>query len=610
MPSRYHNLLQRQLRRAFGAGVPVPDELRALLGLVDVAYRQADDDRDQLARSLDIMSTELVQRNEELRGQLEEQRARKRELIESETRFQAFMNNTPVLAALKRPGGTFVYANRRYEERFGHVVGRHEKGLLPVDDGNGQGAADDAILLSGRAHGEVTDLPTRSGEPGTWLVYRFPVPGATAEQTLIGIVALDITERRRIEAQLERSRALLGEAHEIARLGSWEYDATKRSARWSTELYRIYGVTPSDADLTWESVQTIITPGHAALLRTTFEHACSTREAFSFDHHFVRHDDEQEHVVHVRGRPVADPDGRVIRLVGTAQDVTERKRLEERLVQGQRLEAVGQLAAGIAHEINTPVQYVGDNLRFMQETLHQVLPVLRALPQWRDALAGAAATPDARRVATTIGEAAERLDLEFIESELPVAAAQALDGIGRIAEIVRAVKAVAHPGSGAKTLVDLNAVLEAAISVSRPEWKYVAEVTRDFDEALPPMVCLAGEMHQVFLNMLVNAAQAIAESVAASPPDERRTGRLTVSTRRVDQMVEVRIADDGVGIPPAIRERIYDPFFTTKPVGKGTGHGLALAHRIITNHGGTITFESESGRGTVFTVSLPILSEP
>jgi PAS domain S-box-containing protein len=307
----------------------------------------------------------------------------------------------------------------------------------------------------------------------------------------------------------------------------------------------------------------------------------------------------------VRTRLRVDEEGRVLGTVGTLSDVTERRSLEQQLLQAQKLEAIGQLAAGIAHEINTPVQYVGDNLRFVERSLGAVLDVVSALRRVGDRCrAVPACAPEVAHADALAAEA----DLDFLAAELPEAIRQALDGSERIAEIVRGMKAFSNPGVGTLTPTDINQQLEAALTVSRHEWTYVADVVRDLDPSLPLVLCATGEISQVLLNIVVNAAQAIAaarESGAATV-DGRGRGEIRVSTRRDGAWVEVRVADTGAGIPVAARSRIFDPFYTTRAVGKGTGQGLAVAHGIVERHGGRIAFETELGVGTTFAVRLPV----
>jgi signal transduction histidine kinase len=266
--------------------------------------------------------------------------------------------------------------------------------------------------------------------------------------------------------------------------------------------------------------------------------------------------------------------------VGVDFDISEVKQLQSQLAQAQKLESVGQLAAGVAHEINTPIQYIGDNAKFLEDAF-------RDLIEMRE-----------------VEHRAE--DFAYLKAEVPNAITQLSEGVNHVARIVRAMKEFSHPGPIEKTEVDINQAIESTILVSKHEWKFVAEITTDLDPDLPPVPCVAGEVNQVILNLIVNAAHAIAEVVK----DSGRKGRILISTRQKESVLEISIADTGAGIPEGIQSRIFDPFFTTKPVGKGTGQGLAIAHTVIVQkHKGTLRFESEVGRGTTFLIELPLVRE-
>jgi signal transduction histidine kinase/HAMP domain-containing protein len=286
-------------------------------------------------------------------------------------------------------------------------------------------------------------------------------------------------------------------------------------------------------------------------------------------------------------------------LVQIVFDITERKNLERRLGMAQKLESIGLLAAGIAHEINTPVQYVGDSVRFVRDAFADLFGLLSAYAGLRARAAeGAPAGEDLRRV----DEAVASADLGFLEQEVPKACDRAMDGLERVARIVQAMKNFSHPGSEEKKPTDINKAVQNTVIVARNEWKYAAEVETDLAPDLPLVSCYAADVNQVLLNMLVNSAHAIADL-----PGDGVRGRVTIGTRQQGESVEIRISDTGAGIPPENLERIFDPFFTTKPVGKGTGQGLTIAHDIVVNkHGGSIDVESEVGRGTTFTVRLPL----
>ena len=284
------------------------------------------------------------------------------------------------------------------------------------------------------------------------------------------------------------------------------------------------------------------------------------------------------------------------------RDITERKILQIRLTQAQKLEAIGQLAAGIAHEINTPTQYVGDNISFLVDAFGDLKTLIdKDLELFRSFKQGI--EPDA--LVEEAEQARKTADLDYLLEELPKALQQSLGGVEQVAKIVRAMKDFSHPGQDEKTATDLNRAIESTITVASNEWKYVAEIDTDFDKNLPLVHCLPNEFNQVILNLITNAAHAIADAVGDGSSGEK--GKITISTRREGPWAEIRISDTGTGIPDEIKPRIFDPFFTTKAVGKGTGQGLAISHNIIVDkHGGTITFETETGKGTTLIISIPI----
>ena len=286
-------------------------------------------------------------------------------------------------------------------------------------------------------------------------------------------------------------------------------------------------------------------------------------------------------------------------VVVVAQDVTERKQLEMELHHAQRLESVGQLAAGIAHEINTPIQYVGDNLRFMSDSFRGRSAVLGLYEGLLEAAERGAVTPE---MLAALRQAIEDADIEYVSREVPKAIAQSHDGVQRVATIVRAMKEFAHPGHREKAAADLNEALRSTLLVARNEYKYVADVETAFG-SLPPVVCLIADMNQVFLNLLINAAHAIGDVMRQTG----EKGKITVRTWQAGDQAVVAVSDTGCGIPEKIRSRVFDPFFTTKPVGTGTGQGLAIARSIVVEkHGGTLRFEPNQPRGTVFYVSVPL----
>ena len=298
---------------------------------------------------------------------------------------------------------------------------------------------------------------------------------------------------------------------------------------------------------------------------------------------------------------ICAPEERIDELLIIGSDVTDREILGQQLRQAQKLEAIGQLAAGIAHEINTPTQYVGDNTRFLQESWHSFNELLAIAREMRQRAAAGSISSQTLQRFDALAQAA---DFEYLQTEIPRAIEQSLDGIERVAKIVRAMKDFSHPGSEEKKSIDINQAIETTITVARNEWKYVADVETHFDSNLPLVLCHAGEFNQVILNLLINAAQAIAQALEGGSQGK---GKIVVSTTCDQDWAEISISDTGAGIPEAVRSRVFEPFFTTKPVGKGTGQGLALAHTaVVRRHGGKIWFDSELGKGTTFYIRMPL----
>ncbi len=306
--------------------------------------------------------------------------------------------------------------------------------------------------------------------------------------------------------------------------------------------------------------------------------------------------------------PLRDRDGAIVGTFGVSRDISARKQaeqeareLEVKLQLAQKLESIGRLAAGIAHEINTPTQFITDNTHFLTDSFKQLAAVLQSGRALADAAAAVPALAEAVRAANAATEAAE---LDYLLGEIPRTLEQSLEGLGRVARIVRSLKEFSHPNNSQRTSCDLNHVIDTAINVSRHEWKYVADVATDFSPALPPVPCIVDQFNQVILNLVINAAHAIESAAQAGGPAR---GTITLRTRPDGAHALVEVEDTGTGIPEAARSRIFEPFFTTKEIGKGTGQGLAIVHTVIVkNHQGSIDFTTEPGRGTTFRLRLPL----
>jgi signal transduction histidine kinase len=316
---------------------------------------------------------------------------------------------------------------------------------------------------------------------------------------------------------------------------------------------------------------------------------------------------EGEYIVNVDGHPLnlafasAEIEhfqdvGRVVSL----RDVTDIAAMQRRLTQAEKLESVGRLAAGIAHEINTPTQYLVTNLEFLAEAYVDLAGIMDTLEN----LISAADRPAA--VFPLLGELQKSFDTadwEFLAKEIPGALEQSREGLHRISSIVGAMKRFAHPAAQIAEKCDLNEAIETTVTVTRNEWKYIAEMVLDLDRELPHVPCFIDQFNQVILIMIINSVHAIEEKLAETGENK---GRIAIRSRAVDDAVEIELSDDGIGMSEEIRNRIFDPFFTTKPVNKGTGQGLAIANDIIvTQHKGTIEVDSEIRKGTTFVIRLP-----
>ncbi len=283
--------------------------------------------------------------------------------------------------------------------------------------------------------------------------------------------------------------------------------------------------------------------------------------------------------------------------VNVFRDIAYRKDLERQLVQAQKMEALGSLSSGIAHEINTPTQYVRDNIKFLNDAFQaydgfykDILSVRESLPQ---------------EAQQTLDASAKNQDIGFFSDETPQALEQSLEGVGRIIEIVGAIRGFSYPATEDIVYTDLNEALKNTIIVSRNQWKSYTQVEMKFDENLPPVPCIPGKLTQVILNLIVNATHAIEEKSGNTPdPDNNK---IIISTSATKKKVTIAVSDTGCGIPKENMSKIFNPFFTTKEVGKGTGQGLSISYDIVVKkHGGSLTVESEPGKGTTFIIELPM----
>lgn len=314
--------------------------------------------------------------------------------------------------------------------------------------------------------------------------------------------------------------------------------------------------------------------------------------------YFFYDENNKRRVLKIASFKIIDEKNNFAGIVISIKDITKIEKIESQIALSQKMESVGQLAAGIAHEINTPMQFVGDNTHFLKDAYDSFIKYIKVIEDL-----GVEFCQD-NNYKESIIKNREFHDIEYLLNEVPLALDRTLVGIDRVRKIVLSMKSFAHSSGKSKTLSNINQGIEVTTVISKNEWKYVAELTTDLDANLPLVYCYLDQLNQVFLNMIVNSAHAIFE-VQKKHSDHQ--GLINISTRIANNEVVICIEDNGIGINPDIIDRIYDPFFTTKEVGKGTGQGLAIVHDIIVNkHSGRVAVESILNQGTKFIISLPI----
>lgn len=510
--------------------------------------------------------------------------------------LRALIDNIPDLMYVKDLDGRFILVNQHTASVAGlenpeQLIGKTEFDLFPADIAERWHEGEQTVLASGQPlhdHEEVTR--DSDGNMVHILTTKVPLRDGSGKVTGLAGVGRNISARKRIEEALR-------EAHKEAEVFINSVpsvligvDSQSRITRWNPTAAGTFGLSSADVvgkELALSGVKWLQPEMGAEVQKWCLEGIARRCDLIPFEL------DGKTRFAGLTFTPVRD--GEYL-LIGS--DVTDRNALEEQLRQAQKLESIGQLAAGIAHEINTPTQYIGDNVRFLKDAFQDLNPTLQQLQR----LASEGKAPVPEDLQTLVDQTA-KFDTAYLAEEIPKAIDQTLDGVERVATLVKAMKEFSHPGSKEKSPQDLNQAIQSTITISRNEWKYVADVETKCDDSLPLVPCHLGELNQVFLNIIVNAAHSISDVVAAAGGGK---GKITIQTINQEEYAEIRIQDTGTGIPEKVRARIFDPFFTTKRVGKGTGQGLAIARSVVVDkHGGTIHFETCDGEGATFIIRIP-----
>jgi PAS domain S-box-containing protein len=518
-----------------------------------------------------------------------EERLREAEetLKESEERYRTAIESCNDGVAIVR-GDEQTYVNRRFLEMFGYespeeILGEHHFIHVHPDDR-------ERVMETNRRRQKGEPVPSRYEfkgirKDGSMLHVEVTATEISYQGAPGSLAYLrDITEQKRAEELFEE----LFQSLPIAAYVYVDWQLVMANEHQES----LTGYTRSDLQ-ELSSTLALVHPNDRETVRTTAIEMLKGKRQSPYEYRMVTKQGQVRWVM----ESITSIEYNAKRAVLVIfMDITERKLLETQLVQAQKLESIGQLAAGIAHEINTPTQYVGDNIHFLKEAFAELLTLIA---KYRELLDAAKAGEVTKSIIEESEETIEKADISYLTEEIPKAIQQSMEGVERVTRIVRAMKEFSHPGKGEKALIDINKAIENTIMVSRNEWKYVSDVVTEFDPELPLVPCLPGEFNQVILN----AAHALAEKVGTSA----EKGSITISTMKRDAWAEIRISDTGPGIPEEIQSRVFDPFFTTKEVGKGTGQGLAIARSIIVDkHGGSLAFETEAGKGTTFIIRMPL----
>jgi two-component system, NtrC family, sensor kinase len=531
-------------------------------------------------------------------------------LNERERRLQAMFEQAAVGMAVVATDGKILSANRRLCEMVGYPA--EELQTLRITDIT---CPDDLAvdLETSRAFlsGTISSFSRekrylRKDGSVVWTnVAIGAVRDADGRLNYLVSVIEDITERKRAEAALreseEKYRGIFNASHDAIMAlepPDWRIaDGNPASLVMfkAKSLAELVSQAPSDLSPEKQRGGRLSTEAAQEMIRTALQEGSA-----SFEWTHKRLDGQEFPAAVLLAR--MEQGGREF-VQATVRDVSEQKRLEIELGHARKLEAVGQLASGIAHEINTPTQYVGDGVHFLKEAFEGYRQLVR---QYQRAVQALSAVGGHEDLIAEIHAVEESIDLPYLEANAPGSFESCQDGVARISTIVRAMKEFAHPDQKEKVPANLNQALQTTIAIAKNEYKYVAEVTTEFGD-LPPVLCYVGDLNQVFLNLIVNASHAIGEVVGQSGGK----GSIRIKTSQEGALARIDISDSGAGIPEAVRRRIFEPFFTTKEVGKGTGQGLAIARSIVVSkHGGSLSFESEVGKGTTFTIRLPIRESP
>lgn len=550
----------------------------------------------------------LKSQNAQLLKEITERKQAEKALQESKNFIASVIENIPLMIFLKESTDMrFVLFNRAGEELLGYdrkeLLGKNNLDLFPPEQAAHFMAKDLEALDSSTGILDIPEEPINTAKKGKRLLHTRKVcinEGST--KYLLGI-SEDITERKQVEKALIESEDRLKNVLEGSQLGFWDWNIETgeviRNAQWAQML----GYTLEEIEFSAKQWSDLQHPDDkAAAWRSIQNHLEGRTPAHKVEYRMRTKGGQYKWILDQAKITSRDPDGKPLRMSGTHTDIDDRLSLQAQLLQSEKMASIGQLAAGVAHEINNPVGYVSSNLKTLTDYQQSIGQILSEYRQFIDTVSGEKGSgPDRAEMDilyARIKEKESELDISYILEDIPGLIRESREGLDRIKKIVLDLKDFSHPGEDVLKLTDINRNLESTLNIVWNELKYKATVTKDYGE-LPQVNCYPQLLNQVFMNLFVNAAQAI-----------ENQGEIHIMTREIDPDVEIIVSDSGKGIAAENLSRIFDPFFTTKEVGKGTGLGLNVSYNIVKKHNGAIDVKSEPGKGATFTIRIPVAGPP
>jgi PAS domain S-box-containing protein len=525
-----------------------------------------------------------------------------RELKEQKDFLHILMHTIPLPMFYKIKNGPYIGCNRAFEEFFGilknDLLGNTEGDLQEKYNIRPMLENDDVAVSPDGTRSEKEITNNREETRNVILQTALFDYSASENVGILGIIS-DVTQQKKNEKEIAAAHRKLKQIIESLSSILIGLDREMRIKYWNSQAEKTFNI--NFADVADKDIFTLKATQCCEKIQTGIKQCAKELQPVHLaDIRYTRADGADGYLG-MTINPVLNAGNEFDGIIIIGNDLTSHKILESQLAQAQKLEAVGQLAAGIAHEINTPTQYVGDNIGFIEDAFKDIFEILQPLSAQNEPN-----DPEkAAQTMDTLNKMIRDADVEFLMQEIPLSIKQSKEGIQRVAEIVKSMKQFAHPGGDEKSPLDINQAVQDTILVCRNEWKYHSNVQTDLDPELPPVSCYQGEIKQVLLNIIVNAAQAIEDSLET---EGDKKGTILVQTRKDGDWAEIKIADDGPGMPPEVKDRVFDPFFTTKEVGKGTGQGLNLAYRtVVQKHQGSLWVESQEGQGAAFIIRLPLI---